>query len=64
MNGLAYAYLNINEINYAKMILETMIEQNPNYAPAYDLLSKIYANQGNSQISQQYSNFYRQLTGN
>jgi tetratricopeptide (TPR) repeat protein len=64
MNGLAYAYLNINEVNYAKMTLETMIELNPNYAPAYDLLSKIYANQGNSQMAQQYSNFYRQLTGN
>lgn len=63
MNGLAYAYLNINEINYAKMTLESMIEQNPNYAPAYDLLSKIYANQGNSQMAQQYNNYYRQLTG-
>lgn len=64
MNGLAYAYLNINEVNYAKMTLETMIEQNPNYAPAYDLLSKIYANQGNSLMAQQYSNFYQQLIGN
>jgi Tfp pilus assembly protein PilF len=63
MNGLAYAYLNINEINYAKMTLETMIEQNPSYAPAYDLLSKIYANQGNSQMAQQYNNYYRQLIG-
>lgn len=64
LNGLAYAYLNTNEINYAKMTLETMIEKNPNFAPAYDLLSKIYANQGNSQMAQQYNNYYKQLTGN
>jgi predicted Zn-dependent protease len=63
LNGLAYAYLNTNEINYAKITLEKLIEQNPNYAPAYDLLSKIYASQGNAQMAQQYEFYYKQLSG-
>lgn len=63
LNGLAYAYLNTNEVNYAKITLEKLIEQNPNYAPAYDLLSKIYASQGNAQMAQQYEFYYKQLSG-
>ena len=63
LNGLAYAYLNTNEVNYAKITLEKLIEQNPNYAPAYDLLSKIYSSQGNAQMAQQYEFYYKQLSG-